>query len=66
MRITYDTIFSNLKNIADKKVGVGMESVDIHALIASEFIYGVPIDEVTQEMRQHAKIMNFSALYGAQ
>ena len=66
MRITYDTIFSNLKDIAGKKVGVGMERVDIHALIASEIIYGVPIDKVTQKMRQHAKMINFSALYGAQ
>ena len=36
---------------------------DIHAATASS-VYGVPICEVTVEMRRIAKIMNFGVLYG--
>ena len=36
---------------------------DIHAATASS-VYGVPIGEVTPEMRRIAKIMNFGVLYG--
>ena len=36
---------------------------DIHASTASS-VYGVPIGEVTSEMRRTAKIMNFGVLYG--
>ena len=36
---------------------------DIHAATASS-VYGVPIDQVTSEMRRVAKIMNFGVLYG--
>ena len=36
---------------------------DIHAATASS-VYGVPIGDVTSEMRRIAKIMNFGVLYG--
>lgn len=36
---------------------------DIHAATASS-VYGVPIGDVTAEMRRIAKIMNFGVLYG--
>ena len=36
---------------------------DIHASTAS-LIYGVPIDEVTSDMRRMAKVMNFGVAYG--
>ena len=37
--------------------------LDIHAATASS-VYGVPVDEVTQDMRRIAKIMNFGVVYG--
>jgi DNA polymerase-1 len=36
---------------------------DIHARVASE-VYGVPLDEVTREMRYSAKAVNFGVIYG--
>ena len=36
---------------------------DIHASTAS-LIYGVPLDEVTSDMRRLAKVMNFGVAYG--
>lgn len=36
---------------------------DIHAATASN-VFGVPIDEVTPEMRRRAKVFNFGVLYG--
>ena len=36
---------------------------DIHAATASE-VFGVPIDEVSPEMRRRAKVFNFGVLYG--
>lgn len=39
------------------------DGVDIHKITASE-IYGVPIEEVTSEMRYAAKTINFGVLYG--
>ncbi len=36
---------------------------DIHALTASE-VFGVPIDEMTGEIRRRAKAINFGILYG--
>ncbi|KGB27335.1 DNA polymerase I [Candidatus Liberibacter solanacearum] len=38
-------------------------SLDIHTLVASE-IFGVKIEEVSSHMRQHAKTINFSIIYG--
>ena len=36
---------------------------DIHSATSS-LVYGVPIDEVTSDMRRFAKILNFGVLYG--
>jgi DNA polymerase-1 len=36
---------------------------DIHRFVASQ-IYGVPIEEVTDEMRSHCKGVNFGIIYG--
>lgn len=37
--------------------------LDIHAATAAE-VYGVPLEEVTKDMRRHAKTVNFGVLYG--
>ncbi|XOQ25271.1 MAG: DNA polymerase I [Mitsuokella multacida] len=36
---------------------------DIHARTASE-VFGLPLDEVTPELRRHAKAVNFGIVYG--
>jgi len=38
-------------------------NVDIHVATAAE-VYGVPLEEVTKDMRRHAKTVNFGVLYG--
>jgi DNA polymerase-1 len=37
--------------------------VDIHAATAAD-VYGVPLEDVTKDMRRHAKTVNFGVLYG--
>ncbi len=37
--------------------------IDIHSLTASS-AFGVPIEEITPEMRRQAKIINFATIYG--
>ena len=39
------------------------EDRDIHTQVASE-VYGVPLDDVTREMRRSAKAVNFGVIYG--
>lgn len=39
------------------------EHNDIHKICASQ-VFGVPLDEVTKEMRSHAKAVNFGIVYG--
>jgi DNA polymerase-1 len=39
------------------------EGTDLHKVTASK-VFGVPVDDVTKEQRQTAKIINFGALYG--
>ncbi|MCA9144553.1 MAG: DNA polymerase I [Planctomycetaceae bacterium] len=39
------------------------EDRDIHTQVASE-VYGVPLEEVTREMRRSAKAVNFGVIYG--
>ena len=36
---------------------------DIHQICASQ-VFGVPVEEVTKEMRSHAKAVNFGIVYG--
>ncbi|MCR5260677.1 MAG: DNA polymerase I [Candidatus Gastranaerophilales bacterium] len=40
-----------------------LDDVDVHALTASK-VYGVPIEDVTKEMRYNAKAVNFGIVYG--
>ncbi|MGF7229158.1 MAG: DNA polymerase I [Candidatus Saccharibacteria bacterium] len=37
--------------------------IDIHTATAAE-VYGVPLEQVTKDMRRHAKTVNFGVLYG--
>ncbi len=37
--------------------------LDIHTATAAR-VYGVPVEEVTREMRRHAKTVNFGIIYG--
>ena len=39
------------------------DNTDIHRVTASK-VYGVPFDEVTREMRDKAKMVNFGIIYG--
>ncbi len=39
------------------------EHNDIHQICASQ-VFGVPLEEVTKEMRSHAKAVNFGIVYG--
>lgn len=39
------------------------KGIDIHAVTASK-VYGVPVEEVTREMRDKAKTVNFGIIYG--
>lgn len=39
------------------------QGLDVHAATAAQ-IYGVPLAEVTKDMRRHAKTVNFGILYG--
>lgn len=48
----------------DKKmIEAFQKNQDIHALTASE-VFGVNINDVSSELRRHAKIINFSVIYG--
>lgn len=39
------------------------DDVDVHALTASQ-VFGVPLDQVTPELRRSAKAVNFGIIYG--
>jgi DNA polymerase-1 len=39
------------------------EGIDIHSMTAS-LVFGVPIEEITPEMRRQAKVVNFATIYG--
>ena len=46
-----------------KMTDIFKDRKDIHAGVAS-FVFGVPIDEVTSDMRRKAKVINFGIIYG--
>ena len=54
-----------LANMAeeDRMIEAYGQGVDIHTKTASE-IFGVPIDEVTEQQRREAKAVNFGIIYG--
>ena len=39
------------------------DGIDIHTATASK-VYGVPIEEVSKDMRRNAKGVNFGIIYG--
>jgi DNA polymerase-1 len=41
------------------------ENLDVHAMTAAE-LFSVPLEEVTKDMRQKAKAVNFGVIYGQQ
>ncbi|HPS55750.1 MAG TPA: DNA polymerase I, partial [Sedimentisphaerales bacterium] len=48
----------------DKALGKAFaEDMDIHSFVASQ-IFGVPLDEVTSDMRSKSKAVNFGIIYG--
>lgn len=47
----------------EKLIDAYNKGQDIHARTASE-IFGIPIDEVTPELRRDAKVINFGIVYG--
>ena len=47
----------------EKMTQIFKEGKDIHSGVAS-FVFGVPIDKVTKEMRRQAKVINFGIIYG--
>ena len=55
-------IFAHLAGIESLK-NAFLENLDIHTKTASD-IYGVPISEVTSNMRRSAKAVNFGIIYG--
>ena len=55
-------IFAHLAGIESLK-NAFLENLDIHTKTASD-IYGVPISEVTTNMRRSAKAVNFGIIYG--
>lgn len=54
-----------LAHIADDPVMINSfkEGIDIHKTTASQ-VFDVPVNEVTNEMRSHAKAVNFGIVYG--
>ena len=40
-----------------------LDGIDIHAMTASE-MFGVPLDEMTSDVRRQAKAINFGVIYG--
>lgn len=46
-----------------KLIEIFKNKEDVHASVASR-VFGVPVTEVTKEMRREAKVINFGILYG--
>jgi DNA polymerase-1 len=47
----------------EKMAQIFRDKKDIHAGVAS-FVFGVPIEKVSHEMRRQAKVINFGMIYG--
>jgi DNA polymerase-1 len=47
----------------EKLIEIFKNGLDIHTAVAAE-VFGVPLKEVTKEMRRQAKVINFGMLYG--
>jgi DNA polymerase-1 len=46
-----------------KLIDIFKKGEDVHSSVAS-FVFGVPITEITPEMRRRAKVINFGIIYG--
>jgi DNA polymerase-1 len=55
-------LLAEIANLAEMKQAF-REGADIHAMTASE-MFGVPIKEMTPEVRRRAKAINFGIIYG--
>ncbi|KIN75350.1 DNA polymerase I superfamily protein [Sulfitobacter noctilucae] len=55
-------ILAHIADIPELKKAFA-DGIDIHALTASE-MFGVPLDEMTPEVRRQAKAINFGVIYG--
>jgi len=55
-------ILAHIADIPELKQAFS-DGIDIHALTASE-MFGVPLDEMTPEVRRQAKAINFGVIYG--
>jgi DNA polymerase-1 len=59
MELRLAAIFSEDENL--KNIFINKE--DVHTAVASR-VFGVKMQDVTKEMRRHAKVINFGILYG--
>ncbi len=55
-------ILAHIADIPELKKAFA-DGIDIHALTASE-MFGVPLDEMTPDVRRQAKAINFGVIYG--
>ena len=55
-------ILAHIADIPELKQAFA-DGIDIHALTASE-MFGVPLDEMTSDVRRQAKAINFGVIYG--
>lgn len=46
-----------------KLIQIFKDGLDVHAAVAAE-VFGVPLEQITKEMRRQAKVINFGVMYG--